>query len=389
MTNPLVVAAQDSTTGYTGIGAVEDAHQLAAAIRSGDWADGALGGAGVALEALSLTIDPLGTLASWGVAWLIEHVRPLREALDQLAGDADQVAAQAATWHTVAASVAAARQEYADRLCIDVAGWFGATGDAYRSRGDEHLDLLDGLSAAAGGIAAAVEGAGLIVATVRELVRDLIAEFVAVLAVRLPQWLAMEGITLGVATPLVAGQVANLVRNWAERIQQHLRRLLHSLRGLSSMLDRLRAAMERLTERAHALARRLLGHASPPGKAPPGEPATPASHAPFVAPATYLDRHGRLSNGTYTVSNEAMLKHLALTARPGRSVFLSGVHAEKAVLDAAAFADAHQLWIHDKAKVLVVNGPVGVIGRTGELTHYINVYRNDRGAVHGSPGGAP
>ncbi|MEU4692422.1 hypothetical protein [Actinoplanes sp. NPDC023714] len=59
------------------------------------------------------------------------------------------------------------------------------------------------------------------------------------------------------------------------------------------------------------------------------------------------------------------------------------------MLDAAAFADANDLWRKGKAKVLVVNGPVGVLGETGELTDYINVYRNERGGVHGSPGGAP
>jgi hypothetical protein len=102
-----------------------------------------------------------------------------------------------------------------------------------------------------------------------------------------------------------------------------------------------------------------------------------------------VNRHGELTNGTYTVSYPAMLKHLPGSAGPTKSVFLGGVDAEKATLDSAAYADAHGLWVGNKAKVYVTNGPVGVIGRTGELTHYINVYRNARGAIHGSPGGAP
>ncbi|WP_416973955.1 polymorphic toxin-type HINT domain-containing protein, partial [Streptomyces sp. 4F14] len=108
-----------------------------------------------------------------------------------------------------------------------------------------------------------------------------------------------------------------------------------------------------------------------------------------TAPESYVNRHGKLTNGTYTVSYPAMLKHLPGSAGPTKSVFLKGVNAEKATLDAAAYADTHGLWVGNKAKVYVENGPVGVIGRTGELTHYINVYRNNRGAIHGSPGGAP
>ncbi|MFB7544113.1 RHS repeat-associated core domain-containing protein [Streptomyces zaomyceticus] len=106
------------------------------------------------------------------------------------------------------------------------------------------------------------------------------------------------------------------------------------------------------------------------------------------SPESYLNRHGELTNGTYTVSYPAMLKHLPGSSGPTKSVFLKGVDAEKATLDAAAYADAHGLWVGNKAKVYVTNGPVGVIGRTGELTSYINVYRNSRGAIHGSPGGA-
>jgi hypothetical protein len=39
-----------------------------------------------------------------------------------------------------------------------------------------------------------------------------------------------------------------------------------------------------------------------------------------------------------------------------------------------------------KAKVYVRNGPVGVIGKTGELTSWMNVYRTKTGFVHATPG---
>ncbi|WP_234382011.1 RHS repeat domain-containing protein [Streptomyces sp. XY332] len=109
----------------------------------------------------------------------------------------------------------------------------------------------------------------------------------------------------------------------------------------------------------------------------------------FIAPRSWVNRHGALTNGTYTVSNDAMQKHLPGTALPGKSVFLKEVNAEKVTLDAAAYADANNLWVGDKAKIYVNNGHVGVIGRTGERTQYVNVYRNSRGGIHGSPGGAP
>jgi hypothetical protein len=252
--NPLVAEAHDSTAWHTGLGLVGDVADIAAGIRDNSWVDPILGGVGAGLDLLTLAIDPLGGLMAWGVSWLMEHVRPLRDALDWLAGNADEVAAHAATWSNVAAFTESARQDYAGRLSAEVSGWFGAAGDAYRENAGLHVQTLDGLSIAARGISYAVESAGLLVALVRGIVRDLIAEFVATLAVRLPQWLAMEGLTLGIATPAVAAQVSALVLKWSNRIQHFVRGLLNSLRRLSAKLSGLTAGFQRLGRNAGELA---------------------------------------------------------------------------------------------------------------------------------------
>ncbi len=79
---------------------------------------------------------------------------------------------------------------------------------------------------------------------------------------------------------------------------------------------------------------------------------------------------------------------------PYKSQFLYDVYQNKAVLDAAAYADANGLWVPssgnpadfaNKAKIYVENGPVGVTGQ-GQLTNYINVYRTKTGYIHGCPG---
>jgi hypothetical protein len=249
----LVAQPVSSTTGITGFGLLEDAHQIVSGIRDHSWIDSALGGTGVALDTLSLAIDPLGTLAAWGVGWLIEHVRPLQEALDWLSGSADEVAAHADTWANASAFTAEARTDLENRISTDVAGWRGASGEAYRAHAAEHLTVLEGMSSAASGVSAAVAGAGLVVGMTRGIVRDLVAQFVATLAVRLPQWLAVEGLTLGIATPVVAGQISALVARWAAEIQRFVRGLLDSIRrliarigSLSELWNRLRMAAERM-----------------------------------------------------------------------------------------------------------------------------------------------
>src|SRR5262245_1691438 len=103
--NPLVATAQDPTTAVTGIGIAESAQGLAHGVSNGDWVEAGLSAVGVGLEVLSMVIDPLGTLASYGVSWLIEHVRPLKEALDWFAGDPPVIQSFSDTWGNVAGEV--------------------------------------------------------------------------------------------------------------------------------------------------------------------------------------------------------------------------------------------------------------------------------------------
>ncbi|MGK5680622.1 WXG100 family type VII secretion target [Actinoplanes sp. URMC 104] len=255
MTDPLVAQAHSSTTWYTGLGLVEDAAEISNGIRNGSWVDTTLGGAGGSLDILATAIDPLGTLMAWGVGWLMEHVQPLKEALDWLAGQPDEIAAHAATWRNVAEAMASTQQGYADAVRSQTADWLGASGDAYRNHAARQSDALGGIATVAGAISYAVEGAGLLVGLVRGIVRDLIAQFVATLAARLPQWLAAEGLTLGLATPVVVSQVAGLVAKWVNRIQEFLRALLNSLRRLNGKLNELTGMLDRLQKALRKLSR--------------------------------------------------------------------------------------------------------------------------------------
>jgi uncharacterized protein YukE len=253
--NPLIAEAHSSTTWYTGLGLAEDAAQISSGIQNNSWVDGTLGGVGGSLDILGTVIDPLGSLVAWGVSWLMEHVKPLKEALDWLAGNPDEIAAHAATWRNASTSAADTHQQYADAVRAQTAGWTGASGDAYRAHAAQQLDAVGGIATASEAISYAVEGAGLLVGLVRGIVRDLIAQFVATLAARLPQWLAEEGLTLGIATPVVIGQVAALVAKWVNKIQHFVRALLNSLRRLNGKLNELTGVLDALKQALRRLSR--------------------------------------------------------------------------------------------------------------------------------------
>jgi len=252
--NPLVATRSDSTRWYTGLSLVESVDDTVAGIESGSWVDSTIGGLATGLDALATVLDPLGALVSWGVAWLLEHVKPLSDALDWLAGDPDQIAAYAQTWRNVAERSASTAEDQQSAV-KSLADWAGPAAQAYRDQAAEQIHGMQAIARAAAGLGAVVEGAGLLVALVRELVRDLIADFVATLAVRLPMWTAEVGLTLGIASPLVVSQVGSLVAKWAARIAKLVNALLSSLRRLRPMMSRLDDVITDLADHLGRLAR--------------------------------------------------------------------------------------------------------------------------------------
>ncbi|MFD7652864.1 hypothetical protein ACFV4N_02650 [Actinosynnema sp. NPDC059797] len=56
-------------------------------------------------------MDPVGTLASYGVDWLIEHVQPLLDMLNDLAGTSPVIRAYAQTWQNIAEGLERAANE--------------------------------------------------------------------------------------------------------------------------------------------------------------------------------------------------------------------------------------------------------------------------------------
>jgi hypothetical protein len=115
------------------------------------------------------------------------------------------------------------------------------------------------------------------------------------------------------------------------------------------------------------------------------------SDAGFIGPAVTRNLRGEPTNGKYTVDLIGMKLHSAGDLSTGKSQFLFYIDANKAILDAAAYADKYNLWDpkNGSAKVAVTNGNIGVTGIDGELTRYIKVYRTKTKYVHGTPSNAP
>ncbi|WIY00723.1 RHS repeat-associated core domain-containing protein [Amycolatopsis mongoliensis] len=259
MSNPLVAPTQDSTKAYSGVSLLESANDLKSAIESGDWASVALGAVGTALDALSMAMDPFGAILAAGVGWLIEHVGPLKEALNGLTGNADEIAAQSETWKNIATELGSVGEDLTGMVKTDTASWTGNGGDSYRQRAQDTVTLLETAQKGCEGASSGVKTAGEVVAAVRALVRDIIAELIG----HLISWALQVVFTLGIGLTWVVPQVINAVAKTASKIADLVKRLVTALKALIPLLKR---AGDLFSDAAKALKNIKPGKAAPPPK---------------------------------------------------------------------------------------------------------------------------
>ncbi|MFI5611774.1 toxin glutamine deamidase domain-containing protein [Amycolatopsis sp. NPDC051903] len=234
MSNPLIAPTVDSTKAYSGISLLETANDLSSAIESGDWASVAMGAVGTALDALSMAMDPFGAILAAGVSWLMEHVGPLKDALNGLTGNADQIKAQSETWANVAKELGSVASDLNSAVMSDLQSWSGDASDAYRQRAQDLGTLLQSAQKGCEGASSGVKTAGEVVAAVRTLVRDIISELVG----HLISWALQVVFTLGIGLAWVVPQVISAVAKTASQITSIVTKLVKALKALIPLLKK-------------------------------------------------------------------------------------------------------------------------------------------------------
>ncbi|MGW4393993.1 RHS repeat-associated core domain-containing protein [Amycolatopsis nivea] len=233
MSNPLVAPVKE-TSAMAGVPLLEDATGLKEAIESKNWAAVAIGAVGTALDVLTAVMDPFGAIFAAGVGWLMEHVGPLKEALDALTGNADEIKSQAATWTNVAKELESVSAELTELVKKDLQDWQGEAADSYRKKAEDTSALIASAQKGSEGAASGVKTAGEIVAAVRSLVRDTIADLVG----HLISWALQVVFTLGIGMTWVVPQVISAVAKTASKIGQVTTKLVKALKALMPLLKK-------------------------------------------------------------------------------------------------------------------------------------------------------
>jgi hypothetical protein len=285
--NALVAPVTSTTEWYTGTGVLDNAVSASKSIDGGDWAEGIAHTAVGALGALGSIVDPLAAAISAGVGWVLEHCKLLREALDALAGSPDVITSYAATWHNVSDALKNAAGELRVIVAEDTARWRSPAVDAYRGLAFAEAEMIAATGAAAAGVGSAVTMGGVVVATVRATVRDLVAEAIGTIISK-----ALQAFTV-VLVPKVVPEIIALVAKWSTRIAAWLRKLVRVISRLAELCAKLKPIFDSAGKLNHTVQARYDGML---GKVPglrtpvlnPGDLRIPYGRPPTMFPRSVL-----------------------------------------------------------------------------------------------------
>ena len=238
------VASPEEGSPLSGLGLIEDGQDIAEAMESDSWVAQSLAGFGTAMDMQQLVSDPIQTLMSWGIAWLLDHMSPLKDWLNDLTGDPGEVQGFAGTWASIGETLQSNSSDLARSLVTDLEGQEGAGISAYtalQSDIAQHIELAGTCSNA---MSTALGVASTIVQVVHDLVRDAIADIVSAIAEKA----AELAISCGTLAPKVIKDVVSLALEWAGKLRKYVDDLLSSSKKLSKLSDDLSNMLTRLKD---------------------------------------------------------------------------------------------------------------------------------------------
>ena len=197
--NPFASGPVDVEGPLAGTLLLEDGAMLASALESGNWIAGGMAAFSTVMDSVAMASDPLGTLIAMGLRWLLEHMQPLHDWQNKLAGDPAAVAGFAATWDRIDQCTTQLAGQLQTDVTADLAGMDAQMIQAYLAW---QRDVQAPIGASATWDHAMSVAMGL-AATLVQMVHDIVQDTIAQVAGAVISYAAEELFTVGLATPVV------------------------------------------------------------------------------------------------------------------------------------------------------------------------------------------
>ncbi|PWK83828.1 hypothetical protein C8D88_110284 [Lentzea atacamensis] len=168
--NPLLVN-MDEKNKYEGTLFIESYDSLIDSItgQAQSELDLAFNAIGAVASTVSLVVDPFGSLLGSAFGWMMEHISILKELLDEVLGDPEDIQANVEATKAKAAELRVLAEDHRRSLAT-FDGWTGAASEKFQTSMDTMGKELDSLAGAVEGKAKVVAMMGTIVSVLRDII---------------------------------------------------------------------------------------------------------------------------------------------------------------------------------------------------------------------------
>jgi uncharacterized protein YukE len=229
----------NSDNASAGAGFFEASIGLDKAVKENDQVAIGIGSAGLALETIGLVLDPIGSLLTAGIGWLIEHITILRWPLDILMGDPIGISAAAEALSAEKKKLEQWSTDHQSAIEKLMKDWSGNAADQFKKDMDAVTEQLNSLGGYLDQAGKNMKIAGGIVGAFRGIFRDLIAMLLATIIKGALIAAALAPVTFGASIAIFVGTTIGTVATALGKIGAKLVQLGRKLGDLVKALAKM------------------------------------------------------------------------------------------------------------------------------------------------------
>ena len=302
MTNNLLETEKDpgaialvsggSSGDFSSFGPVKDIKEFSSAVQSGGWKVSMAeisSAASLGASAVSMAFHPIATVTGWVASWIIDHLHPLQDMLQEFTGDSDEINAGSSTWTNIS-NASGNNATDLESLLGKIEDQKSKTLDAYRKRVNTLKQVFETQKEAAAQIADTLKQQAAIADFIYGMIRDAISEAIG----EFFEDVAIEVFSLGTGTPLVVAKITAWLGEKVAKITKYVNKALDAFAKLSKIAEKLVQGLRGLVKMAQKLTS-FINKANNPLKMPAKEAGKKAAeqvskHLPHAA-GRHVGRH--------------------------------------------------------------------------------------------------
>ena len=204
--------------------------------------DATLNTIAVAADLVDAAVNPIKTGVSWAVNWIISHIAPLPDMLQQFTGDPEKVEAAALTWERIGDQWTQAAAELEAAVAAGLDAQVCRTLSAYKVQIGSVIETFRSLGDACRIVATCLNILSAMVKIVYDLTREAIGDLIGTFAQSVIEAVG----TVGLATPAIVAQISATVSKWVTRITTKGKQVLNGFQEALKSFTKLDGVLEKL-----------------------------------------------------------------------------------------------------------------------------------------------